>query len=256
VSIGVKQAVRSPETFADSAGQIETESLRDLGSKYAEWRLRYPRSQRLLLRSHQSEVLRVSRRFRPRQNSRNQRKFQLLHALPATERRVLVPGNTSEERFGDACCVGCRTDACQFFTVRDHPGSIKSHPLAGVRARFSGEPLQLFAPLVHGPCRFPSQSCRLLFNRQTDALVLRQNKRLKRAQDPLFVNSFALACHTAFIVPIGAQRLIPGASWACGCKRLASLLRHSGFMRQAKPPSPSKQTLSHAKCPNSRGRRA
>jgi len=36
VAIGVKHAVRSPEKLADSAGQVEIESLGDLGSEYAE----------------------------------------------------------------------------------------------------------------------------------------------------------------------------------------------------------------------------
>jgi hypothetical protein len=35
VPIGAKHAVRSPKTLTDSAGQIETEGFRDLGSEYA-----------------------------------------------------------------------------------------------------------------------------------------------------------------------------------------------------------------------------
>ena len=34
VAIGFKHAVRSPETLADSAGQIETERLSDIRSEY------------------------------------------------------------------------------------------------------------------------------------------------------------------------------------------------------------------------------
>jgi hypothetical protein len=62
--------------------------------------------------------------------------------------------------------------------------------------------VQLFAPFVPGLTRFPDQRRRLLVKRQTDALVLFENKRLKRAQDPLFVDGVELACHNAFIVPV------------------------------------------------------
>ena len=93
-------------------------------------------------------------------------------------------------------------ESCQFFIVRDQACSIESNPFACVRTGFRGEPHQLFAPLVDSPRRFPTGSCQILFNRQKDALVLCQAKRLKRAQYPLFIDGLELACHNAFIVPV------------------------------------------------------
>ena len=95
-----------------------------------------------------------------------------------------------------------RADGRQFFTVRDQAGPIDSNPLACVRTRFPGEPPQFVAPLVHGLRELPTQSCRPHCKRQMDALAL-GNKRLKRTQDPLFVNGFEPSCHDRFIVQVG-----------------------------------------------------
>ena len=52
-----------------------------------------------------------------------------------------------------------------------------------------------------------------LFKRQVDALVLGKGERLKRAQNPLFINGLKLTCHNTFIVQVGE-----------GCLKLCDLL--------------------------------
>lgn len=75
-------------------------------------RLRYPRSQRLGLPSHQSGAYRYHDAFILTTIVVDPCEFQLVHALPAAERHVLVPWNTGEERFADPGCVGRRANAC------------------------------------------------------------------------------------------------------------------------------------------------
>ena len=89
--------------------------------------------------------------------------------------------------------------------MRDQTGAFNRYPLSGIRSRFLSQPLHLRAAFVHGLGGLPTQPSGLLFEREEDVLVLGENKRLKRAQNPMFVDGFELACHNTFIVQVGKR---------------------------------------------------
>ena len=124
ISIGFKPAVRGPEALVDSAGQIETKCLSDLGSEDTKGGSRIDaRRDRDLVgtgaKHHGDHDAFIVTRI-----VMDPRKVQLIHALPAGEWYVLVPGNAGEERFDGSRRFGRRAYGRQLFSVRNQAGPI------------------------------------------------------------------------------------------------------------------------------------
>jgi len=103
---------------------------------------------------------------------------------------------------------GCLTNSCKFVTVSDQTAAVKRYPLTGIRARAFCEPLKFFAAFVHR-----SDLCSAIlrhgwiFKRQAHTLMFGQSERLKRSQNPVFVNGLKLSDHnTLIVVPCSHQR--------------------------------------------------
>ena len=124
MAVGFKPAVRSPEALADSAGQVETRRLSDLGSEDTKGgsSIHTCRDRDLVgarTKHHGDHDVFIVTRIVV-----DPREFELIPALPSAEWYVLVPGYAGEKRLDDSRRFGRRAYGCQSFSVRNQAGSI------------------------------------------------------------------------------------------------------------------------------------
>ena len=107
----------------------------------------------------------------------------------------------------DSCGPCRRSNSREIISVRNQATAIERHPLTGVGRRILSEPSEFFAPLIDmaGILRVLLRDlrCRLIFHCNSNALVFRQGKGLKRAQYALLVDGLQVLNHDSFIILLG-----------------------------------------------------